>query len=298
MRKIISIILILVLIEIALSFRYGSFYNKRTPIILHDDYLGYVLNPHLNHTYNINSWGFRGEELKDAKIFAVGDSTTFGYKLDDVKQAYPCKLSTLLKKEVVNAGVPGYTSLHTLRQIKRLLMFKPELIILCIGKNDLEFSYEFNWSPKLMLYRYPPPKLAVVRCLRKLLRTFKVKHQREINPAAFNYFKANLNETIQLLKKHRVRLLVLAIPTVVSENMTYNEEQKAKNCNIKDLMMFQTGIAEICKQTDTPYFEIFGLGMTSKDAYFIDHCHFTEKGAEYFAEQIWRVVRIVKMRGR
>ena len=101
-------------------------------------------------TININSLGFRGQEITKEKpldtyrIFVVGGSTTFGFgstsdqttipgylqkKFDDVKLGK--------KIQVINAGINGADSLREVTYIKsHLLDFEPDLFIIYDGIND------------------------------------------------------------------------------------------------------------------------------------------------------------------
>ena len=88
----------------------------------------------------INSHGFKSPNLAIKKpentyrIFCVGGSTVYGKgNLNN----WPSKLNEIIKKnsksalnyEVINAGVPAYTSFHTLSQLtSKLVQFDPDLI--------------------------------------------------------------------------------------------------------------------------------------------------------------------------
>jgi lysophospholipase L1-like esterase len=97
----------------------------------------------------VNSQGFRGREITLQKpkgalrIFCIGDSCTFGIGVK-YYESYAFILENLLnqqsrkiKYEVVNAGVPGYSSLQGLRHLERdILKYKPDLVIASFGWND------------------------------------------------------------------------------------------------------------------------------------------------------------------
>ncbi len=93
--------------------------------------------------------GFRGPEVQRAKvdgrkrIVTLGDSGTFGWEVPEA-ESYPRALETILNAggngpavEVVNAGVPGYTSLQGVRWFEtHVRHFAPDLVIVCFGGND------------------------------------------------------------------------------------------------------------------------------------------------------------------
>ncbi len=98
----------------------------------------------------INKLGFRGPGISIRKtpgtlrIVCLGGSTTFGmYHLVDGSQAYPGHLQRLLdaldfKAEVVNGGVPGYSTLTTIVNIiTRIRCLEPGVVVVMHNTNDL-----------------------------------------------------------------------------------------------------------------------------------------------------------------
>jgi lysophospholipase L1-like esterase len=74
-------------------------------------------------------------------VLAFGDSLTFGYGVDDNK-SYPALLQNLLDCEVINAGISGQDTAQGLRRLPdTLATYQPDLIILCMGGNDMLRKY-------------------------------------------------------------------------------------------------------------------------------------------------------------
>ena len=102
-------------------------------------------------TIRINNLGFRGPDLPPDKvdafrIFALGESQTFGPTLRDGERPWPELLQDLFDRhaecgrrvEVVNAGTEAYTLEDNLERMRRdILPLKPDLILSAHGMNGL-----------------------------------------------------------------------------------------------------------------------------------------------------------------
>jgi lysophospholipase L1-like esterase len=109
-------------------------------------YLGYGLTPGYPTQ---NARGFRGPDIGVPKppgvfrIVALGGSTTYGDQIPKWEDAYPAQLQSILRGshpsvEVINAGVPGYSSWEMLISFEfRLLDLEPDLLIVYEGINDV-----------------------------------------------------------------------------------------------------------------------------------------------------------------
>lgn len=73
----------------------------------------------------------------DAVILAFGDSLTYGHGVS-TKYSYPAQMQEKTGIKVINAGVSGELSSQGLSRLPALLKkYKPDLVILCHGGNDI-----------------------------------------------------------------------------------------------------------------------------------------------------------------
>lgn len=100
-------------------------------------------------TMTLNAAGFRGPELAREKprsalrVIAAGNSSTFGWGVAD-DETFPAQLRARLSElvapravEVMNAGVPGFTTFQGERLLARdLLPLRPDYVVLSFGFND------------------------------------------------------------------------------------------------------------------------------------------------------------------
>ncbi len=125
-----------------------------------------------------NSAGLRGPEVRREKptdgfrVVCLGGSTTQGYYED--ADTYPRQLETMLRRrlptrtaEVLNAGVQGYSTAESLGNFElRLLPYRPDVVIVCHGMNDLKASLAPGFRSDYAHWRQhllPPQPLAVDR---------------------------------------------------------------------------------------------------------------------------------------
>ena len=120
--------------------------------------LFYKYKPAKTESFTINSFGYRGNEIKpkekdEFRIIIFGDSRIFGILLADentipvaveknLKELFPDKKITVL-----NFGVEGLTLQRTADAAKHYYEeLKPDIILLYSGANDINEAYMFGWK--------------------------------------------------------------------------------------------------------------------------------------------------------
>jgi len=100
-----------------------------------------------NFGWRTNSQGFRADrEFSRTKpsglirVVCLGDSVPFGWGVER-EQAFPHLLEQQLASdgksyEVINAGVPGYSSYQGRQYLPQLLAYKPDVLVVYLGIND------------------------------------------------------------------------------------------------------------------------------------------------------------------
>jgi lysophospholipase L1-like esterase len=114
----------------------------------------------------INAMGLRGDlpetpkPANSVRILAIGDSTTFGWGVND-DGTYCAALQRLLRQAipesrptVINGGVGAYDLKHELRLLRHFApMLKPDIVLVGLFWNDLPYEKS---SPDGVLYGKPP----------------------------------------------------------------------------------------------------------------------------------------------
>ncbi len=126
--------------------------GPRTGLVDADPQLVWRLRPVASGPGKTNELGLRDTPYRhhaDVKVLVLGDSVSWGDSVPDVHQVYPQRLERLLEQrmpgrvvEVVNAGVPGYSTFQERRYLERDgLALSPDLIVLQFCLNDLVEPY-------------------------------------------------------------------------------------------------------------------------------------------------------------
>jgi lysophospholipase L1-like esterase len=201
---------------------------------------------------HVNSRGFVGVEFDEprapgvTRIVTLGDSCTFGQ--GSGLETYPAQLSLRLNNgnsqrryQVINAGIEGLNSELALRRlVTKVVPLKPDILTVYLGWNDLMKFDPMGQvdRPGLRIIARAMDRLWLTKGMRKLV--FYYIRPRLSAPATgpasrtgvFSkyrpaVFENNLSSIIREARDSGVKVLLLTLPTVVSEDMTPDDLRKA-----------------------------------------------------------------------
>ncbi|EIJ35980.1 SGNH/GDSL hydrolase family protein [Thiothrix nivea] len=198
------------------------------PFVETDEVRGFALKSGFkSDLYSINANGFRGGELppdlgEKYVILALGESTTFGWGVDD-QHTYPYLLNTHFQHDdvyIVNAGIPSYTSAQTLLYLKEILNKKeidPRFALINILWNDVWYSTVKNWDPEILVHQRPPVWFGLMSKYSRLFNViFMGLRSRElvnvVNEKAVQEYGHNLEKMILLCRDNNIKVAFVEPP--------------------------------------------------------------------------------------
>lgn len=301
-----------------------------------DPFMQVVLRPGAElidpeQTFKINRLGFRGPEFEGPKpegtlrVICVGASTTFGHSAPSDETTWPRLLEGKLREalpgktiQVINAGVPGYTTFHNLPNLGlRLLPLEPDVVVFYQGVNDLAQQAKLARDPTG--YRIVRPKRTkhgvltqakessllylVLRNQIQALRRENVPEPKglesKIDPAGPRAYERNLRGMIALTKEAG------AVPVLVTFASRYvaqptPEQERAAWVDMHLASLNYAGLFEghqryneivrvLAKRYGAPLAE--GEVLSGKQELFSDSVHLTEPGRRALADIVFPAVK-------
>jgi len=279
---------------------------------------------------DINNHGFRGSEISKEKpedvyrIFMVGGSTVYGLYSSD-ETAIPGYLQTSFnqvestrKIEVINTGIPGYTSSDELQLIKtKLIEYDPDLLIVYDGHNDLmlqagythtihhEIKYnffEYYYKKYFSFYRTPYVFDEINKNINKEI------FPQQANPAQYmwesNYipgkkssiWKNNILQICELGNENDIDVVYILQPFLITGNKTKSDfEMKmfqiTKNPKLGYLEEFEHFLVEF-DQLDSSCANTYNLGNifdNMTETVYFDRSHIGYKNNKIVADKIFEL---------
>jgi lysophospholipase L1-like esterase len=226
-------------------------------------FLGFSPTPtfrldHPSLKVSVNSLGFRGADISTRKadntvrIFCLGGSSTWGFHLNE-GQTWPDRLRDQLgasfpnRVEVINAGVPGYTTFQSLINFQTsILDHDPDIVIVYHVWNDLkywpELSPDRNFSDTFLAKDLHEPgtwtrlfhsfhSLVLARAAMRKLNGSSGEPSPQVRPARRNLsygrdiYRRNLLNLLATAKANGVRVMLANELTLIRPDTTSAEDR-------------------------------------------------------------------------
>lgn len=333
------VVVVLVLGEVAgrLLEQYAGYMPRRAVgYAIGNPYLRTALVPGLRYQsgpfqVDVNSFGFRGSEIAIPKpagvfrIFALGESTTFGWKgVRSHEEAWPALLEEKLRAaypdrqfEVVNAGVPGYTSIEQrINFMLRVSHLEPDAILIYHGNNDLNWSWVPDLHTKLIYGRgdsisapgwldrqidYSYVLMEIRSRMNLLKRSSQIKRD-DVDAAALRMLEQNLQGLIAEARHAKVQVAIGTFSHGLDEAgkpEQYNADEITlgvpavgrwfENLSPQGLRrsfpLYNDIVRSLARAEGLPLAEP-AKQVPPTPEFHTDWCHFTAKGEQLMA-QIW-----------
>jgi lysophospholipase L1-like esterase len=157
-----------------------------------------------------NAHGWRGGAVAADALLCLGDSTTFGWGVEE-SEAWPARLAEKLGIPVNNGGVPGYTTHQARLTIDAALTTKPRRVLLSFLVRDADrapMPDAERPTPR------PPPALQLLKAVRAL------RPRSDASPAGPairvppEAYVANLRDLVARVRAAGSEPVLLAFPMV------------------------------------------------------------------------------------
>ncbi len=187
--------------------------------------------------YRIDSYGLRGDEIppksNKIRIIALGNSCTFGWGMAD-SDTYEKQLegmvngdTSLPQVEVINAGIPGYSSFQGRRfYVSDISRLKPDIVLIMFAWND-QWAAADNIPDNMQ--KLPPQsilniqnsvsRLQIYRLIKKLLLSSIEKpldsvlnKKSPVYRVSFVDFYDNLNVIVNYARSEKTKPILLTSP--------------------------------------------------------------------------------------
>lgn len=282
-----------------------------------------------------NSAGLRGPELSPKRpgvrrVVAIGGSSTYCVRVTD-EFTWPLLLSARLGEgwEVVNFGVPGYTSAeHVVQTALGLTELDPDLCIYYIGWNDVRSSHVLGLRADYSDFHglglaenlgldEPTGALArsgILRAMTKVgntaYRTLPNLYRRpkpgkdaltaSVDSRALGIYLRNVRLIVANCRAQGIRCAF--IPQVFDPTELTKDAQRdewipfLKDVDIPLVVeAYNRALAEVCREVGVPCWESAQLRFEKVD--FVDRVHFSPTGTAKLARSLEPFVRSIPLEG-
>jgi lysophospholipase L1-like esterase len=271
----------------------------------------------------INSLGFRGKEVSREKgnayrIVALGESTTFGFTMNQNDQPWPELLEQMIRErlrppqpvEVINAGIPSWTLQANLgRLATEILPLHPDMIISYHGYNGfsmIQGVVPLSNSLDPPVYKRRPLKLLadceyrlkVMNAVRREQALLATRASSFADPLQTRYAEA-YRQLIRFAQTNNIRLVLADYSMAANESTPrrvvnfYRGRFPAVVWWIKANEVHSMIVRQLAQQHPEVRFVDTHPNLDGDNDKFIDLMHFTQDGRQQLAETIFANIRAV-----
>lgn len=275
---------------------------------------------------SINSKGILGPEFTSEKgentirIMVLGDSCSFTPTEGNYPSVVNEELPNLIPDrniEVINASVPGYSSIQAnLWYHSDLINYQHDILIIYLGWNDMGQYYPEGFLYKKIGQGYVNKPSSMQKIISNIylfrivyvLQFFLRKYQpvvdvplSERDTALYDsfyptHYEKNVSQIVNTAKKNGVRVVLLNFATFINDDMKKDELKrlhfpKGMDKNVDKYRMLQKiyfrALEKVARENDVPIWDIASLFDTNeKRAFFTDTMHFNVHGAQLIGNYI------------
>jgi lysophospholipase L1-like esterase len=266
----------------------------------------YTLRPSASIDYagittQLDPLGLRGRfpDMSSVGVIALGDEITFGWGVAD-QDTYPAQLHEILagmeaeQPEVLNAGVPGYTSYQGLILLKQLLhQFHPRVVVASFHLNDAVYvrpetalDLTSQLAP-ISLQTWVPRWKDSVLYLWKSAFPPAVRWEHSHPRLSVNHYQASIEAVLTETRRRGAEIILLNVGFAPQLGPTEPQPRRYRRGWLED--DYNEAIRDVAAKFGAPLVEMSGTALTQ--ATMLDDLHPSPAGYRLIAERIVEAMR-------
>ena len=259
------------------------------------------------HGSHVDALGLRGPEVAAERppgrlrVLCVGDSITYGAAVAADADTYPAQLQRALgaaglgEVEVLNGGVMGYGSRQCRQWLAELLpVVQPDLVLCCVGWNDLTFARVRGWHPGLDWLTPGDVWRLDESYLLDYVRRHLLGRPRRPDPRALEFYAQQVEQLVALCRQQQRKLAFLNLPTVFAPAMSGAALAKAASngyvaAESVSFLQFRTRWQELARRLGVPLLRTgfeYEVAAADKEPLLVDVCCPDRGGCARMVEQL------------
>ena len=269
---------------------------------------GQVRDQLIDFEVTTNSRGYRSPEVRSDRerfrVLALGNSCTFGLGVDD-DETWPVRLEQALRRtvgpaaEVINAGVPGYTSYQGKKFLERAgLALSPDLVIITFGFNDADVwsSRSDEQTGRLLRMKELEGVLHKSRFYQVLVHLLRRDAEEEREPAVEKDLEKRARVSAADLEANMIEMKEMCAAREVPVIFLIWPYRKQVEEKMGELIIFQPIVVNASEKTATPVINLYEPFLHAGEEPVLDHVHATPAGCLLVAETVAAILEQARIR--